>query len=276
MRAIVKTSLVLTLILLAAGLLVTAVGRVRDAARQMQCLQNLKAIGVGLHSYHDTNHHFPTGTLPNAGLPPERRLSWRVQVYPPFMEGGVQVVLDQARPWDAPENWPPRILGREYTASHEERWHELTPGPPQVFSCPANPLPLGPGVPIPTAYLGVAGVGEAAAELPLADPRAGFFGYDRQLTREDIKDGLSTTAAVVEGLDGGPWTAGGGATVRGLVRGGRPHLGVGGQFASGHRGGTNVLFADGSARLLSPSVSPAVFEALVTVAGGEKVSPPED
>jgi len=136
--------------------------------------------------------------------------------------------------------------------------------------CPANPSRNGPGLPCPTHYLGIAGVGEDAAELPLADPRAGFFGYDRRLTQKDLKDGASTTLMLAEAVDGGPWTAGGKATVRGFAAGSRPYLGQGGQFASLHRA-TNVAFADGSVRPLTAAVSPKVLEALATAAGREKV-----
>ena len=38
--------------------------------------------------------------------------------------------------------------------------------------------------------------------------------------------------AVTEVLDGGPWTAGGHATVLGLATDGRPYLGKSGQFSS--------------------------------------------
>jgi prepilin-type processing-associated H-X9-DG protein len=39
---------------------------------------------------------------------------------------------------------------------------------------------------------------------------------------------------------------------------------------------TNVLFADCSVRSFSEAVSPQVFEALATIAGGEDVAAPED
>jgi len=127
----------------------------------------------------------------------------------------------------------------------------------------------------------LAGLGEEAAEFPLSDPRAGFFGYDRKLSLSEIKDGTGTTMAVVEVLNGGPWTAGGWATVRGLIAWEQPYLGNEGQFASQHWGGgafahsrqpaTNVLFADGSVRPLTATISPEVFEALATIAGNEQV-----
>ena len=43
------------------------------------------------------------------------------------------------------------------------------------------------------------------------------------------------------------------------------------QFGGNHPGGANVLFADGSARFISESIDPKVFEALSTMAGGEAV-----
>ncbi len=138
-----------------------------------------------------------------------------------------------------------------------------------TFLCPANRGRGAPDLPCRTSYLGIAGVGDDAAELPRGDPRAGFFGYDRRLTAKDLTDGAATTLMLAEAADGGFWTAGGKATVRGLAADGRPYLGRGGQFASLHRG-TNVAFADGSVRRLTPAVSPRVLEALATVAGGEE------
>ena len=70
---------------------------------------------------------------------------------------------------------------------------------------------------------------------------------------------------LAEAVDGGPWTAGGRATVRGFAADGRP----GGQFTSLHGRVTNVAFADASVRPLTAAVSPKVLEALATVGGGE-------
>src|SRR5262249_34843274 len=150
-------------------------------------------------------------------------------------------------------------------------WYDEEPAPDALcFLCPANPERGGDGkLPSPTHFLGIAGLGNDAADLSLTDARAGFFGYDRRLKCEDIKDGTSTTLAVSEAMDGGPWTAGGRATVRGLAPDDVAYLGAGGQFASLHRGSrifswsppivTNVLFADGSVFGLTASVSPQVF-----------------
>jgi prepilin-type processing-associated H-X9-DG protein len=276
MRGVVKIGVGLLLVLLVGGLVVAAVGKVRHAAALSACRNNLRMVGLGLAAHHEDWGRFPPGALPNPGLPPEKRIGWLTQVWPQCMEGGYHTRFDATKAWDDEANCPPCCFRRE------ARYKKEVVGKLRFLLCPANPTQFDPSLPCPTHYLGIAGVGEDAAMLPLSDRRAGFFGYDRKVRERDITDGLATTLAVAEALDGGPWTAGGRATVRGLSGGEAPYLGEGGQFASRHRVGffpwsgpvvTNVLFADGSVRTLTPSVSPQVLEALATIAGGEEVGP---
>ena len=85
-----------------------------------------------------------------------------------------------------------------------------------------------------------------------------------------IKDGAANTLLLAEtGLDNGPWTAGGAATVRGLNPSRQPYIGRGCQFGGLHREGVMVAMADGPVRYLHETIEPRVFEALSTVAGGE-------
>jgi prepilin-type processing-associated H-X9-DG protein len=227
-----------------------AVRDARDDLSRSQCLNLLKRIGLGLMTYQNFKGTYPSGTVANASLPPEKRLSWYVPASP-YMDYGIGDIA-KAEPWDSPANLP----------------YAETEIP--IFRCSIGPSrPAKPG-PVPTQYVGIAGLGVDAPTLPKSDRRAGVFGYDRATKIADIKDGPSTTMMVAETWDArGSWLAGGPATVRGLDPVRTPYIGPGRQFGGLHRGGVNVLFADGSVRFISPSIDPHVFEALSTIAGGE-------
>ena len=129
-----------------------------------------------------------------------------------------------------------------------------------------------PGMPEPLVYVGIAGLGTDAPDLPSGHPRAGIFGYHRQTRSAELKDGASSTMMLAETTARiGPWTAGGPSSVRGLDPNHRPYLGRGRQFGGTHRGGAMVAMADGSVRFLSDSIDSRVFEALSTVGGGESL-----
>ncbi len=69
------------------ALLLPAVQSAREAARRVQCQNNLKQLGIALHSYHDA--HFE---MPRASLAPSVSISWSVAVLPFFEE---QAAYDQ-------------------------------------------------------------------------------------------------------------------------------------------------------------------------------------
>lgn len=124
-----------------------------------------------------------------------------------------------------------------------------------------------------THFVGMAGVGPEAAYLPKSDPRAGIFGYDRQTSPDDVKDGLSNTIYMIEADKAllGPWLQGGGSTVRGTSIAGND-VGRRGGFSSPNysgKAGVWVLMADGSTRFLTKDISPEVFKALCTMAGSD-------
>jgi hypothetical protein len=261
------------------GIVVMVALSLQEPARRLQCENNLGEIGLAINRVHDAHQAYPAATLANPDLPPEKRLSWLAEILPylhkraaasrPLPERfqkprKVAEALDTTKAWDAVENRPAvnTVL--------------------LDFLCPERPEQAPPDAPAPTHYVGVAGIGPDAASLPADDPRAGFFGFDRHLTRQQLQEahgegktgrgedplarGESRTLAVIEtASEIGPWAAGGFPTVRGLDPGRRPHSGAGRPFSGLHRGGFYVLFADANVLFLRDGIDPEKLEVLVPV-----------
>jgi hypothetical protein len=237
--------------------------KVRDTSVYHCCANHLKQIGLALHDHHDTFGSFPQGTIPSRGLATRDRHSWLVSLLPFLEQNTLYSSIDTTKPWSAPVNGKPSGC-----------WV-------MVFTCPSDPG----STRAVTHYVGMAGVGSDAATLPGGNSRAGFFGYDRKITRDDVTDGLSHTLAVLEtSSQPGPWIAGGFSTVRGVVPGSDPYLGPNRSFGASHRPasalvvipgspGGLVAFGDASVRFLDGAIQPRIFEALATIAGGEEVGP---
>src|SRR2546423_15038638 len=93
------------IIIIACGVLVCGIVKIRESGARTRCSSNFRYIGLAVLNYESGRQCFPLAVMPNAELPPERRLSWHVTVEP-YIESGIDPIggIRKDAAWDAEEN----------------------------------------------------------------------------------------------------------------------------------------------------------------------------
>ncbi len=211
----------------------------------------LTSLGRWLNGSHEQHGAFPAAVIAGE-LPLADRWGWLSQ-YRDETDTGPRIVPDRSRSWKDAANEP-------YVRRRAESL--LNPRVAAVASDEGYPA---------AHFVGVAGVGADAAELPKSHPRAGVFGDDRRTTREDIQDGTSNTLLVIGVQDHPPAWVSGTGSARGLTA--EPYLGGPDHFGTGQAAGMLVLLADGSVKFLSKETDPKVMRRMAAMADGLPLDP---
>jgi prepilin-type N-terminal cleavage/methylation domain-containing protein/prepilin-type processing-associated H-X9-DG protein len=308
---LVELLVVIAIIAILIGLLLPAVQKVREAAARVKCANNLKQIGLALHSCHDVNSAFPPGQPQgyfnvNWYNPPTRDFDRSCWIGPllPYIEQTALSTQYQSFLQTLPT----------YTC--------LAPFAAIVIPtlvCPSDPNSpklsnLGQGQGFHSNYVTCLGTGYATPGGSIgADLDGIFYGFSHvRLT--DVTDGTSNTLLVSELLQSpeDPQQSSavfGGNDMRGRiwnsVHAGMefstiypPNSSVGDNpmgycnplrmapcgppsspwpanafslARSMHNGGVNACLADGSVRFFSDSITPSVWKAMGSRAGGEVI-----
>jgi len=290
---LIELLVVISIISLLVALLLPAVQAAREAARRTQCVNNLKQLGVALHTYESASRSFPPGYVSNfdaSGNDTGPGWGWAAMLLPQ---------IEQKPLFDAVNfNLP-----IEDVSNPTSRLTRMT-----VFLCPSDSAPLDwwavtrdpSGTPlqnicqVATAnYVGMYGTSDPGIDGD------GIFFRDGNIGIANITDGTAQTIAAgerayalgvatwagsVTGTSLFPLTNDGVGYPRlesapGVILGhAGGNLGPGdpkgevNQFYSRHPGGVNFLFADGHVAFLKTTMNYQVFRALATRAGGEVIS----
>lgn len=201
-----------------AALLLPAIQKVREAASTTQSMNNLKQIGIAMHSYNDTYKKLPQAAI--FGKNGEPLLSWRVAILPYIEQNHLYEQFKLDEPWDSPNNsrllnQMPKIYHHPSSTADEKSMTHY-----QVFVADKNERP---GPPF-------------------------RLDKDFNISVAAFIDGTSNTILVTEASNPVPWSKP--EDIPFPFRGGTPALGVNGDSF-------NVLMGDASTfrksfRLLNP------------------------
>jgi prepilin-type N-terminal cleavage/methylation domain-containing protein/prepilin-type processing-associated H-X9-DG protein len=301
---LVELLVVISIIGVLVALLLPAVQASRESARKTQCINNLKQIGLALHSHADAKAALPAGYVSrvlNSGDDAGPGWSWGAHLMPHIEQSPLFGMIDVDLP----------VHSYALRALREK----VVPG----FICPSDNGVL-PVINIPAyitnaticqmasaSYVGSAGTVRPTCKL-CRDQFDGAFGRNHPLKLRQIEDGLSNTLAIGERatdwanaalwgvvpnsilLDNqrpGKFAAGPAYVLGTTFKDGfnictdetidADSTSYAESFGSVHPGGCNFAFCDGSVRFVFDTVDPSVMNALATrssiAKGGDLVDP---
>jgi prepilin-type processing-associated H-X9-DG protein len=283
----VELLVVIAIIAILIALLLPAVQAAREAARRLQCANNLHQIGIALHNYENTHGTFPYGEsllfVAGSGYPWRAGWAWSAGILPYMEEDAKYDRIDFDFGYSQPQN--SRAIKTTFV----------------VYHCPSAPPPIwvdccgeiaGINDTSSTNYGGIAthrndvsyasSTGANQWNTPDDTVETGILHVAGLHKIREVTDGLSKTLMVGELVFNlnDPWrdTYGPGYVSNTWAMGNSLNTGFGindeytyakKSICSEHPGGANFLFDDGHVQFISETIPRGVLAALTTRNRGE-------
>ncbi len=196
---LVELLVVIAIIGILVGLLLPAVQAAREAARRMQCSNNVKQIGLAMHNYEGTYRCFPLGAvakfgsaMPNTNL----YVSAFASTLPFIEQGNLQNLYNFNVPWERQAKAVAATVVPTYVCPSNAGENPITDA---EFGAAGFPVGGTFGI---TNYLLSKGVNYKWCNQPNSLVGKGVFDIGLKTRFADISDGTSNTLLVGEGATG--------------------------------------------------------------------------
>ncbi|PQO45231.1 DUF1559 domain-containing protein [Blastopirellula marina] len=303
---LVELLVVIAIIGVLVALLLPAVQQAREAARRMQCTNQLKQLGLAMHNYHDVNKVLPPGYGgTDLRENPRREWSWAPRLLPYLERSATYNQIDFSKAsYDRPSGWNVDMMDDPNVICN----YKVIRSEYAEFHCPSNPEDLAPTQQYDfgssweisqsdyAANIGDhrnrTGIGHPASSNPsvttgagnsIVQPRGVIGCLDWSAKFRDVTDGLTNTYLVGECV--GKWStfqnwgAMSFATTAWPINYRNREFQAGTlkatdwdyaiTFRSFHPGGAEFLLCDGSVRFLPETADGATYRAGASRAGQE-------
>ena len=225
---LIELLVVIAIIAVLVAILLPAVQQAREAARRAQCQNNLKQLGIALHSYNETHGVFPRGNYERFdaaaygyGNYSYNAFSAHAMLLPFLDQAGLYTKFDFSRALNEGTNdTVKRTVVPGFLCPSDVR---MIPNGGGYNNGPGNSYVLSAG---PSMYWFGFAPAAVTTTIPNLADQVGMFNYRRTVSMRDLSDGSSNVIAASELIMGDGETSTTaisiGDTLRGVGTGGAP------------------------------------------------------